>query len=148
MTYRAVRLRKRSWRRGIGYGAAISRAIGGKHRAEGWPIRGQGICAHYKEDRAVGVVFEGEDVYSSLAKDFTNFLNRELVKHPFLRRDIVPRQHVCSLVHFTQHMCRLQWAQIVLGPHKKVDRQRAESIRDEATLVIYVWHHGPAVWAY
>ncbi len=102
------------------------------------PFVGQGIRAPYKEDWAVRVVIEGEEVYSSLAKDFTNFLNRELVKHPFLRRDIVPRQHVCSLVYFARHMCRLQRAQIVLGPHKKVVRQRAESLRDEAALVIYV----------
>ncbi len=30
-------------------------------------------------------------------------------------------------------------------PHKKVVRQHAESLRDEAALVIYVWHHGSAV---
>ncbi len=55
---------------------------------------------------------------------------------------------VCSLVHFARHMRHLQRAQIVLGPHKKVIRQSAESLRDEAALMIYVWHRGPAVWAY
>ncbi len=99
-------------------------------------------------DGAVRVVFGGEEVYSSSAKDLPNSLNREWVEHPFVWRDIVPRQHVCSLVHFARHIRRLQWAQIVLFPHKKVVRQRAESLRDDAVLVIYVWHPGPAVWAY
>ncbi len=99
MTYCAVRLRKRSCRRGIGYGLPLAERLGESIERKAGPFVGQGIRAPYKEDWAVRVVFEGEEVYSSLAKDFTNFLNRELVKHPFLRRDIVPRQHVCSLVY-------------------------------------------------
>ncbi len=90
---------------------------------------GQGIRALCKKDWAVRVVFGGEEVYSSSAKFFPNYLNCERVECPFLWRDIVPRQYVCSLVHFAWHMHRLQWAQIILSPNKKVIRQRAESLR-------------------
>ncbi len=60
-----------------------------------------------------------------------DFLNREL-ERPFLWGEVVPLQHVCSLVHFARHMRYLQWAQIGLSPHKKVIRQPAEALRDEA----------------
>ncbi len=101
---------------------------------------GHCICAPCNKDWAVRVVFAGEEVYSSLAKVFPNFLNRELVKHPFLWRD-VPRQHACSLVQFAQHMHCLQRVQIVLCPHKRVVHQHAESLWDETALVFYVWYH-------
>ncbi len=97
----------------------------------------QGIYALCEKDWVVRVVFRGKEVYSSSAKDFPICLNREWVDRPFLWGDVVPWQHVCSLVHFDQHMHRLHWAQIGLSPHKKVVRQRTVSLRDEAALVIY-----------
>ncbi len=36
-------------------------------------------------------------------------------------------KHVCSMVHLARHMRRLQWAQIVLSPHKKVARQSLQT---------------------
>ncbi len=75
------------------------------------------------------VILGGEEIYSSSTKDFPNSLNREWVERPFLWRDIVPQQHVCSLINFARHMRRLQWVQIVLSPHKKVVRQHAVALR-------------------
>ncbi len=48
------------------------------------PLMGQGIRALCEKDWAVRVVFGGEKVYLSSAKDFPNFLNRERVERLFL----------------------------------------------------------------
>ncbi len=114
---------------------AVAEWLGGKHRAEGWAIRGPGHPCSLKKRLGSESCLRSKEVYSSSAKDFPNSLNRERVECPFLWRAIVPRQQVCSLVHFSRHMRCLQWAQMFLSPHKKVVRQRAESLRDKAALV-------------
>ncbi len=116
---------------------SLTRDWGESIEQKAGPFVGQGIRALCKKDWAVRVVFGGKEVYSSSAKDFPNFLNHEWVERPFLWRDIVPWQHVCSLVYFAWHMSRLQWAQIVQSPHKQVIRQRGESLRDETWRFMY-----------
>ncbi len=148
MTYRAVRLRKRSCRRGLAMGLPLAERLGESIERKAGPFVGQGIRAPYKEDWAVRVVFEGEEVYSSLAKDFTNFLNRELVKHPFLRRDIVPRQHVCSLVYFARHNVSPSASADCSGPTQEGRSPACRVASRRGRPGDYVWHHGPAVWAY
>ncbi len=126
---------------------ALAEQLGGKHRAKGWAIRGPGHLCSLKKRLGSESCLRWRRGLLELCQS-SNSLNCERVERPFLWRDIVPRQHVCSLVHFARHMRRLQWTQIVLSPQKKVVCQCAETLRDEAALVIYVWHHGPAAWAY
>ncbi len=52
---------------------------------------GQGICALCEKYWAVRVVFGGKEVYSTSAKDFPNFLNRERLECP------IPLRRRCSL---------------------------------------------------
>ncbi len=128
---------------------AVAERLEGKHRAGDWATRWPAHpCSSWWKNLAMRVAFGGEEVYSSSAKYYPDFLNRERVESPFLWGDVVPWQHVRSLVHCARHMHRLQWAQIGLSLKKKVVCQRAEVLRDEAALVIYAWHHGLAVWVY
>ncbi len=77
---------------------------------------GQGIRALCETDWAVKVVFGGEDVYSSSAKDFPNFLNRERMERPFLWWEMLFHENMSApwfilpgkCVAFSEH--RLVWA--------------------------------------
>ncbi len=89
--------------------AVAERLLGGSIERKAGPFMGQGIRTLYKKDWAVRVVFGGEDVYSSFAKDFPNSLNREQVERPFLWRDVVPRQHVCSLFKIVKDTTIFPW---------------------------------------
>ncbi len=125
------------WRWAATHAGPITRAVDAivwRSLERGGPVS-RGLATGLLLAAKIPQTLTGEKVYLSSAKDFPDFLNRERVEHPFLWGDIVSWQHVCSLVHFSRHMRRPQWAQICLSPDKKVIRQHAEALRDEALLV-------------
>ncbi len=127
----------------------VAERLGESIERKAGPFVGQGICAPCKKEIGQWECLWRQRGLLELCQRFPKF------SEPRAGRASIPLKRHCSLTtrlllgsFCSRHMCCLQWAQIVLRPHKKVVRQRAELLRDEAALVIYVWHHGTAVWAY